>query len=279
MNNVLLVAKKEFLDLISSKLTMIIFFWYIITFIFSFYFIVHPNGDMPPVIANYDNPVDCIFITFVFTLCYYGTLVAVVIGFNSMSAEIDGKALNTLLVKPLYRDTIINGKILGMIGFILCLFLFTTILYILTMFLYFGIIDSYAVFINSYLPLFISMMPLAFLLSILCITFFLSVSMFTCLTFKEQSFSLFMSLFIWIMLFCILNNQSFAGYIDFFTHNQDLGHFISGLSPTTMLSYIFENRDVRGALINNSFEVFKLFMYCFVALISTYTTFIRRDVA
>lgn len=159
MSNLKIIAIKEFKDLINSRIVMLILLWYITIVILS---INNTFGQVDPNMDNLDK-INNLFIGLVFSLTYYGSLVAIVLGFSSMSAEMDSKAINTILVKPLYRDTIINGKLLGNIGMILGLFLLTTIVYLVSIII---ILDY------SYIYIFINKLPLAFILSILCITFF-----------------------------------------------------------------------------------------------------------
>ena len=50
-------------------------------------------------------------------LTWCGPIIGVIIGCSTISAERMGNALNTLITKPVYRDTIINGKIMGSLIF------------------------------------------------------------------------------------------------------------------------------------------------------------------
>jgi len=144
-------------------------------------------------LANSKDPAHSIITLMTYSLCWYGSLVAIVLGFTSISEELDGKALNNLLVKPLYRDTIINGKIIGTLGFALCLFLFTTALYTIFMFIYYGVIlNSFSRLIDVYIPLFMGGLPLVIVLTLLCFFFFYALSIVYALYFKNQT-----SRFVW----------------------------------------------------------------------------------
>ncbi len=280
INNMIKVAEKEFVNLLSSRLVFIIMALYIIEFISFIINTTYPFDGMPSRISNVKDPAHAISVLLAYSLCWYGSLIAVVLGFTSMSEEFDGKALNTMLVKPLYRDTIINGKILGALGFVLCLFLFTTALYVMFMLVYFGIvINSFQKLIELYIPSFISSLPLVLVLSLLCFFFFYALSILYALLFKNQSFSLFMGILSWIFLFLVLGSINVTGYLGFFFHDMALGNMIGGFSTYTILYFILGNFDLGSALINNGFEFLKLSLYCFIALIGAYIAFIRRDVA
>lgn len=280
MSSIIVIAKKEFMDLINSKLVILILVWYIIVFFLNIYFIVYPFNGYPSDISRCNDPAKLLFVNCTYLLCWHGTIVALVLGFSSMAAEVDGRALNTLLVKPLYRDTIINGKFSGVLGFVICLFAFTTALYIAFMFVYYGLfVNSFDVLINSYLPSFIGTLPLMFILSMLCIMFFYALSTLFSLLFKEQSLALFLSLLSWIILFNFLNFQDFAGSIGYFLHSEDITNYISYLSPYTMLYFILGHSDIPSVLANNGLDVFKLALYCFITILLSYIVFLRRDVA
>lgn len=97
--------------------------------------------------------------------------------------------------------------------------------------------------------------------------------------FKDQSLSLFLGFLFWIILFYIIPNELFAGYISYGFRNEALVTIISGLSPYTMLYNILEYSTIDKAIIYHYYECFKLLIYCIITLIFTYTSFIRRDVS
>jgi ABC-2 type transport system permease protein len=202
----------------------------------------------------------------------------VVLGFSSMSAEADGKALTTLLVKPLYRDTIINGKLFGAIGLFFCIFWFMAAMYLSGLFLVLGGP------ISAQLSNFMEFLPLAFLLYMLCSIFLFSLSMLMCIMFKEQSFALFMGFLSWILLFYVMGNRGLAGYIvDFFHLDQSTSLLVGGLWPYNLISTILgdtiNGRTISFALSNNVMFISILSLYCFVTLVAAYISFIRRDVS
>lgn len=264
MGNTYIVAKKEFIDLINSKMVLIMLIWYILTFMFSFLNLLQSFDNNP------GNGITLLSTSLVYNLCYYGSLLAIVLGFSSMSIELDRNAINTLLVKPIYRDTIINGKLLGTLSVVFCLILLTIGLYLcyITMFINAGIIKD-----------FIGILPLAVLLSILCITFFFALSMLICMKFKDQSFCLLLGFLSWIFFFYLLPNQLFSGYLSYYFNSVSLNYVISGLSPYTILYNILEYSSIEMAFAHHFTEIVKLALYCFTTLILTYVSFIRRDIS
>jgi len=57
-----------------------------------------------------------------------GAIIGIVIGFDSISGERERGTLKFLLTQPLYRDTVINGKILGYIILIFTVVLISTVI-------------------------------------------------------------------------------------------------------------------------------------------------------
>jgi len=278
MSNILMVARKELSDLVNSKLVTVFLIFYLFIFLSSFYDVIRPYPDLPPVLFQLDNdPIQIIFVQYVYLLCWYGSQMAIILGFISMTRELDGKALNTLLAKPLYRDTIINGKMLGAIAFSILLFVFTTALYIMAILVYFS--NSMDKVISFYIPQFIGGIPLAFMLSMLCIMLFYSLTLLFCILIKEQSFALFVSILMWFLLFLVIGGCDVAYYIGIFFNSEALDHLIGGFSIYTMLYYILEYMDIGSVLTKYGIEILKLSLYCFVTIILTYIAFLRRDVA
>ncbi|WP_283167264.1 ABC transporter permease subunit [Methanocella conradii] len=280
MGNLVRVARKEFSDLTSSTLMLIILIWYFIQFLIVVYTHVYPFDGMPSLISYYDNPAELFFSDFAIMLCKNGSILGIVLGFVSVASEVDGHALNILLMKPLYRDTVINGKLLGVIGFILCLFCFTAFLFIMALSLYsVFILDAHAPgSLSVYLSTFVSYLPLALVLSLLCILLTYSITLLMCQVFKNQSLALFLSLFIWVILFVLMDNVLLAGNVGFFA-GRAAQDFIASLSPYNMVGSILSERDLYGALAYRRSQFFTLFLYCFVALVLSYIAFLRRDIS
>lgn len=277
MGNVLTVARKEFYNMFYNKLILIILLWYSFVVFYNIYSIVYPFNGYPALLSRSDNVATGIYVWFALMLCNCGSVVGIVLGYISIVSEVDGKALSTLLVKPLYRDTIINGKLLGGMGFMVCLFVYTSVLYFLGMSLY-SIAARNAIFplLNVYIPTFIGYLPLVFMISSLCILFAYSITLLLCLLFKNQSLALFISLFIHVILFGFIDNVQFAGQIAQFAGNS-VGNFIADFGISGMLAML-NATSIQGVLANWGYQFFLLCLYSFIAIVLAYIVFLRRDV-
>lgn len=290
MSNVLIIAKKEFSDLISSRLVILILAFYVVIFILSFYNLfgsidmnsllsqTYAKNNVPNIVAN---PAGTFTGMLIMVICYYGSLVAVGLGYSSMSSEADGRALGTLLVKPLYRDTIINGKLLGASGLLFCIFWVSIAFYLAGLLLLFG---DYA---GTHIFEFLCMLPLVFILYMFSTILFLSLSMLACIAFRDQSFALFVGFLSWILFF-MFSNMMFMGYIvDYFHFNESILYFINSLFPYSILSYIsgdiINGKGIIDTLSKNFYEIaiqiFALSLYCITTIVMAYSAFIRRDVS
>ncbi len=278
MSNTLNVAKKEFRNLMGSKLILIVLVWYVVASIGSFFYtynnyvyvVSHEDPSDPYYYLHYTSPVDRFFKGIVNNFRWLGPILAVVLGFVSMTSEIDGKALGTMLTKPLYRDTIINGKLLGNMAFIIIITLLTTILYVAAILAMTGDLDIAFSLIER--------IPLVLLLSLLCMMFMFSLSVLIVLLIKDQSLALFMGFLSYLILFKFIHSSDVAGGIMDYFHSRFLGDLISGISPDKMFYLILGDADLTGILENSSFELFKMAMYCVVTLTLAYTVFLRRDI-
>jgi ABC-2 type transport system permease protein len=275
MGNVLAVAKKEFLDLVSSKQIIVILGVYALFFFLS----IRGVYSTESVILN------GLSLSYVsYDLCHvlttYGSLVAIVIGFSSISSEMGSKAFNTLIAKPVYRDQVINGKMIGMASFICCLLVASILFYISLLIIVFGnVLDTIII------PL-MNLMPMILVFSFLVLVFFLSLSIFLSIIIKEDNISLFFGFLVWIILLILIPSQHIAGFLSYFLSMifsinwEIIESFISGLSPQTMLVFIFGG--MGGA--DNDFlahgSVFlQLALYAVVMVILSYSAFLKRDVA
>lgn len=283
MGNVLNIAKKEFADLISNKAVIII----LVVFLFLiakctydyYYFNVLTNGHIVAKALAWR-----ILAGIWFELTRYGSLVCMIIGFSLISSERKDGALNTLLVKPLYRDTILNGKLLGALEFISCTFIFAVMLFISLLFVFLGNP------IISIMPDIILRMPLIFILSMMYVTIFLALSMIITILIKNQAFALILSTII-IAISELVLTDDFTGNIYYFmTGNIALGKnsitsFIMELSPDGVSSVLTNSKffDPTVSLWNSfpsvEFEIIRLVLYMIIMIVLCYIVFTRRDVA
>lgn len=262
MGTTLCIAKKELADILNSKLVLIMLIFYTAIFILSFNNCITFRSD----------GVGNLFMLFTYSVCYYSTLVAMALGYSSFFSEMDGKAINTLLTKPLYRDTIINGKLINALILSIGLFVFTTVLYIVAILVYYN--DPAKI-----MSLFFSILPLMFLLSVLCVMFFYTLTMLVCILIKDQVLSLFTSCLLWIILFYLINDNWFAGYISYYFHSSELEYLICSFSPVWLVHSLLEQPDIlMAATVYGNTDLIKLSLYTCITVIMTYIAFIRRDV-
>jgi len=71
-------------------------------------------------------------------LTYFGCFISIIIGFSCIASDRHNNALNVLMTKPLYRDTIINGKIIGTFYFLICVYGLTVLLFMSSFLLLYG---------------------------------------------------------------------------------------------------------------------------------------------
>lgn len=278
MGNVFHIAKKEFVDLLDSELVLIILVGYLLLILLNIYDTNHYVTTYTSYINN-DNAVYALFNPFLHSLAFYGSAVGIVIGCSSISSEMSGNALNVLTVKPLYRDTIINGKLLGSFGFLGLILGLTTMLY------YSGIMLTCGGLVEMYFLDCLVRLPLAFFIAFLVSGAFMALSMVVGILIKEQTFSLMVG-FILIYLSYLVASTNF---------NNNLAMTL-GIDPGTVNNVLFESSPVTiifsigNDLFNTSLTVngvldaitpyiLKLLIILIVAVVLSYIAFIRRDIA
>lgn len=274
--NVFKIAGKEFEDLANSKLVFIIITVYLLLIIKTIYdgYIVAPE-----IIKN-GNLAGNILMGLWYILTAYGSLVSIVIGYSSISSERKGNALNTLMIKPLYRDTIINGKLIGTLGFITCLFCIATIIYSLITLIFYGN------YISAILSVMISRIPIILFLSLVHVMIFLSLSMLISLIVKNQAMALILGVII-LSLSHLVPDLDFSWNISLILGIKDteVSNIISHLSPDGLSlalvdSPIFDPAiGIWSALQSTSSELIMLVLYMVIAIILNYIVFIRRDIS
>lgn len=272
MHNVYTIARKEFTDLVSSPVMLFTLVVYLVLFA-AFY---SENYHM---IQMYGMryPVNGFLGMLTQILCSFGSLVAIILGLSVMYNETQNYALNTLVVKPVYRDTILNGKILGVLGFTLLLFVLTTALYISVSLVLFG--DRF----GQLLAEVVSRLPLVFLLFILCFMFFFLLTMLFFILIRNNILALLLGFIAWVLIYYAVPTF-FATYapslaVMFGLNEFSVANLISGLSPQTMIFMIFNDAsDVVGTILCHFPEFGKLSLYTFIILILCYIAFLRRDV-
>jgi ABC-2 type transport system permease protein len=272
MDNIINVAKKEFSDLWGSWLVVFIFAVFMVLTAFTdyqFYGILsnhhYIEGD---IIKNFLCGV-------MIVLTSYGSLVAVVVGFASIASERQNNALNTLLVKPLYRDTIVNGKLLGSLVFLLCMFGLAVLVYTAGLFIVCG---------SIFAPLFVEYftgLPFAIGISLVYTMIVFSVSMLYSILFRKQAFALALG------VLSIFISQTISTYTVTRGLSTLTGYnavVITGWSPYGILDNIIFTlyRSHPGLVADTSMvwsDTAKLLLYMVVIVVICYMVFLRRDVS
>ncbi len=280
MGNTLNIAKKEFQDLISSKMILVILASYFIIVLlsaFCFNSIITQTA-YPQVLFN--DSVGIAAANFILsTLVSLGPITSIMFGGTSIASERHGNALNTLLAKPLYRDTIITGKFLGSMLFLLLVVIAVIIFFTSGMLVFCG--SSFVTTFNDY----ITQIPAIIILSMIMLSMFLLMSMLISILVKNQSFSLIISAFI-LYLISISTTSNFSRPISkIFPENESyIKNLILDLSPRGFADFI------DGSLFSPSMSaldtqqviipyVLKFLLYIAVLGILCYVTFIRSDVS
>lgn len=275
MLNVFVIARKEFSDLVRSNVIVVVLAVYCVLLLYAYYDsynVINDTLSQFGVVGPVNNPAISPG-SLVGVLCGYGGLVAVVLGLSSMYYEVSNKALNTLMVKPVYRDTILNGKLLGAVFFALCLFVFTALVNIALNFMFWGEHFSKA------FPAFLEQLPLVLISYLLIFMMFYLLTVLMFLLFRRSSLAFFLAFMAWIFLYEVVPSGFAPSLASFFPNSNQMGWVISCLSPKGMLSLIFSGAtDTMGAFSANALEFFKLMLYVGVLLVSCYIAFLRRDV-
>ncbi|MDI6898063.1 ABC transporter permease [Methanocella conradii] len=275
MGNTLVIARKEFEDLFSNKLVIIIIVVYvamILMKLYSYYRNILSYGFYP------GDSVLSLLSVWVDVVVLYGSAVATVIGVASIANERSSHALNTLLVKPLYRDTIINGKLIGVMAFMSCVLGLVAALYVSSIFILLGSQ------VSSFIGAFLAWVPPFFVLSIIAASISLLLSMLISILVKEQYYALFLSVLSWIMLNLYVCSVCFAQNIAvlFGASRNAMEAFLGELSPVGSLNciilYVSDTDNALRVLSAYSGVIIRLALLAVVLLVLNYVTFLRRDV-
>ncbi|OPY30797.1 MAG: ABC-2 family transporter protein [Methanocella sp. PtaU1.Bin125] len=276
VKNILRVALKEFDNLISNKFTIIIIFVYMIMLLISSYNIsIILNL---PNISHFQGMTSSDFLNcLAVSLIEYGSVIAAVIGFCSISIEKNGNTLNTLVTKPLYRDTIINGKLIGCAFFLIFISIIVSIMFFFAWTIFMGNI------VNVSLDLFMFYLLVILLVSWVCQLIFLSVSILLSIIIKDDIFAMFAGISVYLLMMAYIPNATFAMSLgSIFGYKWTA--LIASLAPNNLTYGIIKNTvNISGDLVNNflsySPAVIVLLIYLTIAVFLSYIVFIRRDVS
>ncbi len=284
MGNTLIIAKKEFQDLVNSKLVLIVLGLFIIIALINLYDAI--SFDYPGINKNLFIPYSVFEISLnslLYILTNFGCFIAIVIGFSCIASERHNNALNVLTTKPLYRDTIINGKIIGVFYFLICIYGVTVLLYTSSFILFHGNILEPAIL--DYLVRTI----LIFVISVIFSLIYVSISILIALLVKSQALALVLSMMA-VVVIDYFNTIAFAGYIGviasgLFGMNPDkIANMVDYLSPSWSIDMILNIRAFSPSLsLGDIFSqthgyLFALALYFIVPTILSYIIFVRKDV-
>lgn len=261
------VAKKEFDDYMGSSIALFVLVVFFIIFVCSRYNSYVRVPIIQPGMHYNSWGMNLIFI--------YGSLVAIVLGLSSMYEEFGTKAINTLISKPVYRDAVLNGKLLCALCIAFLVFVFTVLVDSVLNFAFYGPVFT------SGLPAFLNVLPVLLVLYLLCFMAFYLLTVLMFIVFKSSSLSLFLAFLSWVFLFSILPNITFASYISLIFGNQQyLGNLIGSLSPSSIIFNInlMTASNLVDAFNAGVLDIIKMSLYVIVLLVLCYTAFLRRDI-
>lgn len=278
MANILVVARKEFSDLCNSWLVLVILLVYLLSIVLAVYgyYEISRQG----VISGLANS---LLNGLWYVLTFYGMFVGIVVGFSSIAGEKHSKALNILLVKPLYRDTVINGKLLGITGFICCVLWVTIALFTSAVFIVFG--DQFsAVFIT-----YAESLPLLFVLAVGYVLIFTLLSTLIAILVRDQAFALIFTVLL-VFIFDISRTNNVAGFLSIILsggYNPVLAQSIAHWSPTDLINSIgvclYPPTLPNGAVLMSTYSIdtlgLTLAIFLVIALVTSYIAFNRWDIS
>lgn len=273
MSGMITIAKKEFGDILSNKIVIITVSIFLILAILNIYDIY--NGLKANIIINFYGAING---SVLFALIGYGSILGVIIGVTSISNERRTNALSVLVSKPLYRDTIINGKLIGSLCALTCIFGFVMAIYTLALLLICGNT------VTSIMPDYMLRLPVVLAIAVIYVMIFLSIAMFVSIMVKDYAVSVIMSVTIWSLLLFIQNITFASGIAALIPgSNSNTVSFIAGFSPYAILSsnsmsIFFESADVMAGLGSMTFNIIQLLVYLIVSVMVCYIAFLKRDI-
>jgi ABC-2 type transport system permease protein len=273
----LTIAKKEFTDLLGSKVVIVTLFVYLVLVglvVYSFYYGVTHFGFSKP-----GERLIGLTFNLVQILVEYGSILAVVIGFTSVWNETRNHALNVLTVKPVRRNTIIVGKLIGALVFMFCLSVLSVLAYVSGLLILTGDVTGPSV------EIFIGWIPAILALSLVCKAIFLLLAMLFTLLTRDVILGLFLGVLSWIILNEFIPNIAFAGNLSllFGSNREAADSFFNSLSPVGSVNQIFlyvkDNDNIMTTIANGSPIVLRLILMLIVLVALNYVVFARRDIS
>ena len=178
INNVFIIAQKEFADNVwSPRFAVLMFIFLCISFSYT-----------------YSTKFGSSFIDAVQTIAIFAPVIGIALGFDAVVKERRRNSLNVLLTHPVFRDTIITGKILG-----------AMMTLALVVFLVIAVITGTSLIISGKLANFSELIRLFIfgILTFLYLLVFLSIGIFTSVITKSEINSLTYGIITWLNL-CVV---------------------------------------------------------------------------
>lgn len=269
------MAKKEFADLTGNWIVVIIIAAYVL-------FIVITLADFNNVLEDIDTisffgnlglvAADRAFRI----LALYGSLLGIIVGCFSIFSEWHGNALNTLAAKPLYRDTIINGKFLGSISFILL------IMGMAAAFFTSGLVILYGNAVSTSIYDYISRLTIGFGIAVVYVMIFLAFSALISLIVKNQAYAMTLGIIV-LYVSEVASTTNVALPVSRILNDASLERTIMSLSPYyglyTVEKTLFNSIYSIDIALDTVIPVLQLFaFYIIIAFVLSYVVFLRKDI-
>lgn len=190
--------------------------------------------------------------SFIFFVSFFGPLIGIIFGFDSINSERSRGTMSTVLSQPIYRDALINGKFLASLTTI-GIMLISIILIILGLELgVLGIIPNFEEILR---------MGLFFVASIIYIGFWLSMGILFSIVFRQTTTSALISVMLWIffaffilMIASVIADQIVPlnqnSTLEVAAKNDEIKNMILRISPVVLF------QEIVIALLNPSARAF-----------------------
>ncbi len=293
MGNVLNIARKEFSDFMGSKFILVVTLVFLVTFAINLYLVntsyasntagyslgfsqysLHSGLSSSTLLSTVQDALCDIMLSF-------GGIVAVLMGYLAISNERRNNALTTIITKPVFRDTIINGKLLGAVAFLLMFFVFISAVYTMGMILI--IRDSF----NTIAYAFLASIPVSIALALLCVMIYYSFSFLVSIFIRNDMLALFVSVLVWLIFTQELSTWDISMYLAAFSGASQLSviNMIMKICPNSMVALsILDYNDINhvgliNSVLANSGSVIALGIYLFILVVVSYSFFLKRDIS
>ncbi len=251
INNALIMAHKDLSDFLGNRWVLVVLAIYLVMVLS----LIFTTSDQASRVELTDDRLFSMMLGWSEAIMSYGTIIGIMVGFSAIFNEKFSRALNTLMVKPVYRDTIINSKIIACISFLLAVFGLTIALYLSLILIMWGSSSA------RLLVLVFNRMPFIFFLSFFYVLIFMLLSMLISILVKRQSVALLFSILSYVLASSILPTASFAGNI-YRVLGSNAYYYLVNLFP----DFAFQMMIIQG-LYNPAADVFNIIRTCWADFI------------